>query len=375
MRNAVVVFLVVRILASVTAVIAIGAVPSNPIAAANGYAKPAYAESFELLFGVWERSDALWYLQIAQKGYGENRQGAAFLPLYPLAIRGMKLLTGLPWLVSALVVSNLAFLCALILLFKLTATETNGEVASRTVWYLALFPGSVFFLAPYTESLFLALATGSFLAARKRKWLLAAVLGSLLGTTRNIGVFILLPLALEFLRQRKEVPPVPPKKAFWLPLVPVGLMLVLLFWRMKTGDPLSLVHQQKMWGRDFFWPWITVWQGTRQALDVMALFSGGLYLAEAVAALGAILLGLMAIRGLPAPYVVFLWVCLLPPLLAPFEGRMLMCSLRFISVIFPVFMTLAINIRHRDLDLGIKIIFAGLYGLFTALYVASLNFF
>lgn len=374
-RSAIVVFFVVRVLASVTAVISYNAVPSNPIVAADGYAKQSYSSSFELLFGVWERSDALWYLKIAKSGYGDNRQGAAFMPLYPLTIKGIRTLTGLPWLVSAVLVSNLSFLCALAFLFRLTEIEGNGEIASRTIWYLALFPGSIFFLAPYTESLFLALATGSFLAARNRKWLLACILGTLLGATRNIGVLIVLPLFVEFLRQRREIPPVRTKQVFWLLVIPIGLLLVLLFWDMKTGDPLALMHQQKMWGRHFSWPWITVWKGIQQALAFMTVFIGGIYLAEAVTALCAIVVGLMAIRSIPAPYVIFLWICFLPSLFVPFDGRMLMCCLRFVSVIFPIFMTLAINVRNPELDLGIKIVFAGLYGLFTALYVASLNFF
>lgn len=374
-RSAIIVFLVVRILASASAIISYKTVPSNPIAAADGYSKQAYPRYFELLFGVWERSDVLWYIKIAKSGYGENKQGAAFLPLYPLTIKGVRILTGLPWLVCAILVSNLALLCALAFLFRLTEMEKDSETASKTIWYLALFPGSIFMLVPYTESLFLALATGAFLAARNRKWLPACILSAFLGATRNLGFLIILPLFIEFIRQRKEEPPVQSKQGFWLFLTPLGLLSVLFFWNIKTGDPLAIIHQQNVWGRHFTWPWMTVLEGIRQAYIFMNAPVGGLYLAEAVVVLCSIFLGIIAIRKVPAPYTVFLWLCFLPPLFAPFDGRMFMCYLRFVSVIFPLFMTLATEVRNSDLDLGIKIVFAGLFGLSTALYVSSLSFF
>ena len=59
---------------------------------------------------------------------------------------------------AALLVSNLAFLGALLALFALTADAFGERIARRAIVVTALFPTAFFFLAPYTESLFLFLS-------------------------------------------------------------------------------------------------------------------------------------------------------------------------------------------------------------------------
>src|SRR3954470_10904987 len=78
----------------------------------------------DLALSPLARWDAVWYLQIADSGYLDVHPRAAFFPLYPLLARaGGELGGGSPGavLVAAYVVSLLAFLGALYLLYRLTA--------------------------------------------------------------------------------------------------------------------------------------------------------------------------------------------------------------------------------------------------------------
>jgi Gpi18-like mannosyltransferase len=67
-------------------------------------------------------------------------------------------------------------------------------LARRSVICLAVFPTAYYLVAGYTESLFLALTLGAFLAALKRRWLVAGSLAYLASLTRLQGAVLLLPL-------------------------------------------------------------------------------------------------------------------------------------------------------------------------------------
>jgi len=374
-KQVLIVFIIVRILASLTALIGVAAVPNTKILPAEDYSKPNYSKTVEIIAGVWERSDALWYIHIARDGYEPGSRGAVFMPLYPMLIRIVKKITFMPWIFSALFVSNVSFILALYFLYRIGEIEKDVEVAKRAIWYQALYPGSFFLLAPYTESLFLALATGSFLAARTRRWWLAGLAAAYLGATRNIGILIIIPLVIEFIRQKMEDPRVSWISAGWLLLAPLGFLTVMGFWWKLSGDPLAPVHRQTGWQRVYMPPWQTVYKGIVQAKQYVLIHTGGLYVLEAIIIVGVIILGIIAFRKLPLSYCAFLWLSILPALVAPYPGRMLLSGVRFTAVLFPVFLTLACLTKIEEVDRAVRTIFAGLYGLSVALYVASQGMF
>ena len=82
-------------------------------------------------------------------------------------------------LVSAYVVSLACFAGALWLLAAAGRARAGPRVAAaRRVWLLALFPASLFFGAPYSESLFLLVSVGAFYAARTGRWAWAGALAA-----------------------------------------------------------------------------------------------------------------------------------------------------------------------------------------------------
>src|SRR5919112_419667 len=103
--------------------------------------------------------------------------------------------------VWGVLISLLALPFALYFVYRIAEEGWGTRVAQGTVLALAFFPTSYFLNAVYTESLFLALSAGSLWAARVRKdLLLACALAAFATATRNVGVFLIVPLAYEWLR-------------------------------------------------------------------------------------------------------------------------------------------------------------------------------
>ena len=145
--------------------------------------------------GVWLRWDALHYLRLAEFGYnGAGVGSSAFYPLFPLLAGGLSQLSGLSTLASSLLLSTLFCWAAFAALHRLAYVRVGPQVALWTCLALAVFPTSFFLIGPFTESLFLALTLGAFLAAYRRRWFLAALLASLGSLTRGPGLLTAIPL-------------------------------------------------------------------------------------------------------------------------------------------------------------------------------------
>ncbi|HXH40203.1 MAG TPA: hypothetical protein VNN08_16355, partial [Thermoanaerobaculia bacterium] len=196
--------------------------------------------------------DAWYYRQIAVSGYEPRSLDAtpkntwAFFPLYPLLVRALGGGAGTSFSIVALLTSNVALLAAL---FAVAAAGrelgASDDEAERATWYIALFPTSYFFSLPMTESVFLLLSAGAFLAAARQRWLAAGVLGGLTSATRVIGI-CLLPALLLLPFQRKQRPS---PRQLWLVIVPLGVTAFVAYLYARTGDPLAFIHAQTLWGR------------------------------------------------------------------------------------------------------------------------------
>jgi hypothetical protein len=152
------------------------------------------------LVNVWFRWDTVWYLKIAAFGYSPQDGTLAFMPLYPWLVRGFSYLSGGNYLLTAILISNLACLAALILLYEVTCREGLAEdAASRVVLSLLFFPSAFFMFAAYTDSLFLTLALAAWLFARRGNWLPAGLLGALATLCRLQGALLTPVLAWAWL--------------------------------------------------------------------------------------------------------------------------------------------------------------------------------
>src|SRR6266851_1927777 len=174
------------------------------------------------LLTSWNHWDAARYMQIAQSGY-QNIYDTAFFPLFPLLIKGGALLIGNQgYIAVGMILSNLALLGALFVLYHI-ATDMLGELAGRrTILYLCIFPTAFFFFAAYNESLFLLLTAGAFLAMRRQRWWLAGILGMLAATTRPAGLFLGVIYLWELWASHESVAAA--RQQIWLRLLPILLI-------------------------------------------------------------------------------------------------------------------------------------------------------
>jgi len=195
--------------------------------------------------------DGWFYLGVVRDGYhaaavSGTYHDYAFLPLYPLVVRILSApLPAFAGLV-AVVVSNVAFLIALGLLVRLGETVVGAPRARLAAVYLAVFPFAAVFSMSYTESLFLALGVGAFLAAERDRRAVAGVLFGLACLCRLQGAVMIVPLALILLKRDAWRPR--PSQA-WLLLGPVASGAFLLFVGWLTGSSSGYLDAQVGWGR------------------------------------------------------------------------------------------------------------------------------
>ena len=354
------------------------------------------------------RWDAIWLLEISQEGYtggdepidfgrplnegipAESR--AAYFPLYPLAIRALAGFTESPGasLIAAYVVSLLAFLGALYLLYRLVDLELGPDIARVTVLLLAVSPWTLYFSAPYSESLFLLASVGAFYAARTDRWAWAGALGAAAALTRNTGIVLLLPLALLYLyrpgggglagvrrglaRLRPTVR-VRPDAAFLL-LIPLGLVLVCIHMARVFDDPLAWrsAVETENFGREPVGPIVGLIRAVESAwLGISDLATGagdpGVLQQNTLALVvlaGAVAATVWLFRNLHPAYGAYVIVALVPAISAPERNTPLLSFPRYATVVFPLFMCLAtLCVRHRATEPVIACS-AVLAGLFTA---------
>ena len=354
---------------------------------AHKFDEPALTHAFaDPLLAPLARWDSVWYLRIADSGYGDSAPRAAFFPLYPLLVRGVATVLGGSHgalLVAAYLVSLAAFLGALTLLYRLTELELGRRLARPTLLLLAVFPAAVFFGAPYSESLFLLLAVGAFYAARTGRWAWAGACAGLASATRSAGVLLLLPLALIWWDSR----PRRARDAAWLALAPVGIAAYAAWLGIAEGDPFRFLDVQDAWARELTVPLAGAWDGFVAAVDgVRQLASGSrspVYFDKAagdpfrIAAINVMLFATLVfavvacvgvLRRLPRAYGAWVAASLVLPLTFPVTPQPLMSLPRFVAVLFPVFMWLAVvSDERRSTDLVVALSALGL-GLFTAQY-------
>ncbi|MEV8477213.1 hypothetical protein [Streptomyces sp. NPDC051173] len=204
--------------------------------------------------------DGALYVDIAANGYPDGYTYAAdgsltgnnlaFFPLYPLLIRVVHTFTGLGHEMAGIVTAHLALIAALIVAQCLLTRLYGRRTAVIGIVLLAgAQPMAVAFLMSYSESLFLALAAGTLLAAHRRAWLTAGTLALLTGLTRPAAAAVVAALAvavaLELLRERRWRA----RPLAALALACAGTPLYLWWVGARVGDPDAwFTIQEAGWG-------------------------------------------------------------------------------------------------------------------------------
>jgi hypothetical protein len=349
----------------------------NPLAASSDHMLDHHTLGF--LQSAWGHWDAVWFVRIAEHGYGLKR--AAFFPLYPMAMRAVTGVVGRTDL-AGILVSSICYTAALIILYRLVKEEFDARTALWAVVLLSFAPASFFFQAVYSESLFLFMTVASFAAARKGHWMLAGTAGLLATLTRSAGLTLVVPLAWMWLEQRRgnaitlpgsvarqpllSARPARLSSLGWLLMVPLGLGLFMAYTWVRFHNALLFVAAQNYWHRHFSFPMVAVVRGARAALgSAKAIVSrpdvffrlerlpqrdqwitmGNL--TAFLALLFAAALLYVCWRRLPASYTVFALAALLLPLSFPTHSTPLLSLPRFVLVDFPLFIAFAVVLVKR----------------------------
>jgi len=220
---------------------------------------PAYSPNtmpIRELLKSWARKDTAHYVWIATHGYTDAWR-TAFFPLYPLLERFLMVFTHGAFN-AGLIISNLAGLIMLMVLYRLVLEDFDHEHAYRTVLYLSIFPTAFFFASAYNESLFLCLSVLSFYHMRHRQWWLAGLFGLLASLTRSTGLLLFVPFCYEYLRQRHFSLKTFLFNALSGILIPAGTALFALYCYIQFQDPLAFSHAQAVWHRKLEAPWVGI---------------------------------------------------------------------------------------------------------------------
>jgi Mannosyltransferase (PIG-V) len=367
------VFLAVRIGLTLVAMLGVGLLPVNEPAPVPGWEGPDVGTGLSSLATAWERWDVLWFLRIASEGYSATDGSAAFFPLYPLLVGMLSFVLG-GYLSAAIVVSNAAFLGALYVVYRLTEDEFGDSTARRTILYLAVFPASYFFIAPYSESLFLLLSASCLWAARRDRWGVAAVTGALASATRNVGLLLIPALVAQALIAYRASRESSEKKGLLLPLgasalVAAGAFGYLAFWSTSSAGWLAPFEAQGNWLREFSFAPSTVLEGTRLAFSFLGIYPGGFHMLDWLIVIPMIVAAGWVVVRTPLPYRIYTALSLLVPLSFVFGSRPFMSVPRFMVVVFPLFWALARFTERFRVHEAVVALSAGLLGLMTVLFV------
>ncbi len=205
----------------------------------------------------WANFDGVHYLGIAHYGYvGTLGLVQAFFPFFPYLILRT---TYLLWPHQEFIVVFGIFLTTLFsfllgtMWFAFTKQFYGEKGAWVSLFILFLFPTSFFFAAVYTESLFLLLLMGAFLAARYQRWGIVTVLVMCASATRIVGIFLVPALILECWQQQRwsSLPTFIQKH--WQTCIllltgSIGLLGYMAFLYQQFHDPLYFFHVQNAFG-------------------------------------------------------------------------------------------------------------------------------
>ncbi|GAP12821.1 predicted integral membrane protein [Longilinea arvoryzae] len=315
------------------------------------------------LEGVWLRWDALHYLHIAQEGYNADVV-SAFFPLYPLLGHAAGWLLGGDDLGSLLLVSRLAFLLALVVLYKMAAQRFDDDIATFAILFASIYPMGLYWFAPYPLGLALLFSLISLECATKKKWLAAALSGLAAGLTHGTTIPLALGLlTVWFLQVRKD-------RRAWLLLPataapPLGTLLFFA-WRIRQGFPPINQLLETIWLRAMQPPWMIVGDFQRFFNVYLGHPDGWINLALFLFGVGMLV---VCIRRLEASMWVYqlgmiVYLCMTTNYTTPFGsyGRYLMMA-------FPSFMALPLAARGK----GARLAIVGVW-FFSMLFMAMVYF-
>jgi len=212
--------------------------------------KPTFAYAYEFskyglssFFNKMASFDGVHYLGISENGYLNTGLVQAFFPLYPYLIRSVYFFVN-NYLISGLAISHFFALLSFYAFYYLVKMEYKQKIAHWSLVFFALFVSSFYLRSLYSESLFLTLIFTSLIAAKKKLYFAAGLLGALASATRVVGIFIWPSLLfLVFIQDRRKL-----EAYLAVSLSALGLLAYMAYLYKYFSDPLYFFHVQEHFG-------------------------------------------------------------------------------------------------------------------------------
>jgi Gpi18-like mannosyltransferase len=299
---------------------------------------------------LWMQWDAQWYTGIALHGYTFSIHGKpalAFFPLYPAMLR-LGTTVGLPVSLAGLLVSNAAFLGALLYMRALADLEVHDIALRRGLTILALFPAALFTFAPYSESLFLLCAVAAMYHARRDQLLIAAFWAAAAVLTRSTGIILLPALPLAVNHRRLEM------AALVTALTSAAFAVYMIYLNGHGMSISTLLTAQRAWHRGFGPPWIgftasITWLARHATQNLPWAFENLIQMAVTIEFLVLTVLAWRSFPGWARAYCAGFWALVLctpewhDGYYAPFSSMD-----RFVFALFPLALWAGTRLTARD---------------------------
>jgi hypothetical protein len=214
-------------------------------------------------FANW---DGAWYGSIVAHGYEYALDGkqhnVAFFPLLPLLawplVRG-----GAQWPVAAAALANVAFLGALLLLYRAARARYDDTAARWCVAFACLLPPSLFCSVAYPQSLYLLCSVFALAMFDRSRFVAGGIGAALASAASALGVPLVAALVLEGALRRRWPVAVAGAIGF------AGIGAFMLYAQVHFGDALAFVHAQRAWRHGFGLD-LPAWQATFASLLTLA---------------------------------------------------------------------------------------------------------
>jgi len=308
------------------------------------------------LLGMWQRWDSIHYERILRFGY-LNADLTAFFPLYPFLSRLLAYIPGLSPLAALLIVSNLAFLGSIYLLYRLASDLFGENLARRTLFILIIYPSTFFFYAAYPQSLLFFLILLAYTFARAGKWWAVAAAGFCAGLTHLTAVGLPALLVLPAFTAGQHKPLKERLPILFASLASLAGIGAYFLWRELAGYGSYGQLQSQVFQRSLHLPWDGVAAMIRYALNLPFTLETLIPWIMLLVFLVVVGITIWSVRKLPPPFVLFEFGLLLLILTTYQDPYPVLGVLRFPMILFPLYIGLASVGKGKAWRLAIFIFF------------------
>lgn len=318
----------------------------------------------ENIYRLWNWWDGGFFNGIAATGYSEPGIGphpilvrSAFFPLFPALIRLLGDLLKGNLMLAQYLIANLSYLTWVILLYyflKNFIYPKKLKIALSACILAIVFPYSLFFMAGYSESLFMVFVIGFFIFLYKKQYYFAAACVALASITRFIGIGLLLILLIDiYLMNKRLILKI--IQSVLCSIISVSLVVLYAFFlQIRFGKWNWFFLAEESWGRKFTADFLLKYfQQIKTNLiytdHYSILFANDLFnLFLLLLALGVCIYCFLQYRKF-LYFGIFILLMLAPAIF----GGLLLSMARFTIVCFPVYFIIAELMENKSIPIAL----------------------